>query len=132
MGRNCCGSSANGRIANGLSSDDNEDYSRSKGANKKQLFDTYISTSSSPCMSTSYKEIHGFISTPSLSTSRRIASSEEPTENKAIYKLNGVLIDERDWDYHYHKWRYDPVNNKRPGPHPNKDHVWNTHPEHFA
>ena len=53
-------------------------------------------------------------------------------QNTAIYKFKGVLIDERDWDFHFERWRHAPDKFQRPGPHPNPDHSWNTHPEMYG
>ena len=52
-------------------------------------------------------------------------------ENSRIYQKDGMHIDERDWIAHYELWCKDPKVNTRPGPHPNPQHPWNTHPEMY-
>ena len=44
---------------------------------------------------------------------------------------NGKIItpQERDWDSQFKKWKAE--GGKKPGPHPDPDHVWNTKPEIF-
>ena len=38
-------------------------------------------------------------------------------------------MDTRFWDRQYDKWLEDTENYPKPGPHPMKDHWWNTKPE---
>ena len=54
-------------------------------------------------------------------------------EDKQAARADGQpkTIDDRVWQRDFQKWRDDQQKNVRPGPHPYKDHVWNTHPEIF-
>lgn len=45
--------------------------------------------------------------------------------------VDGELIDTRPWDALYEAWLFTRDESTRPGPHPDKNHVWNTHPEMF-
>ena len=40
-------------------------------------------------------------------------------------------IDSRDWERQLELWLIDPVKHEKPGPHPDKNHKWNTKPELF-
>ena len=42
------------------------------------------------------------------------------------------MIDARSWEKSYNLWVQDPIKIEKPGPHPDKNHAWNTQPEIFA
>ena len=50
-----------------------------------------------------------------------------------VYYKGDKLIDPRAWDAIYKVWKDMPHVAPKPGPHPDKDHWWNTNPEihHF-
>ena len=51
-------------------------------------------------------------------------------EQSGVYtSKDGKKIDSRDWDRKYDLWIKDANQFDKPGPHPQPDHAWNTHPE---
>ena len=58
----------------------------------------------------------------------RIAASNDSVTSYEDMNTRG-LIDPRFWESQYDKWIDDAANNPEPGPHPIKDHPWNTQPE---
>ena len=51
---------------------------------------------------------------------------------KGIYEnTDGEKIDARVWESFYDKWINDKEKNPSPGVHPDKYHIYNTHPEIF-